>query len=116
MSKQRLRIDEQGEVTLVSFLDKRIRDDRTVEPIAEQLFNLVEGGNRKLLLDFSGVEYLSSAALGKLINLHKKLSEAQGTLSMCNMVPQVYDVFAIAKLDKDFNICADEAAAKAALV
>jgi anti-sigma B factor antagonist len=115
MSKPRLRVEEQGEVTLISFLDRRIFDDRTVQAIAEQLSNVVEEGNSKLLLNFSGVEYLSSAALGKLINLHKKLSGAQGTLSMCNMIPQVFDVFAITKLDKDFNICADEAAAKAAL-
>jgi anti-sigma B factor antagonist len=115
MSRPRLSVEEQGGVTLISFLDKRIFEDRTVQAIAEQLSTLVEEGNSKLLLNFNGVEYLSSAALGKLINLHKKLSNSEGTLSMCNMVPQVFDVFAITKLDKDFNICTDEAAARAAL-
>ncbi len=115
MSKPRLKVEEQGEVTLISFLDRRISDERTIQAIAEQLGALVEEGNSKLLLNFAGVEYLSSAALGKLINLHKKLGGSEGTLSMCNMVPQVFDVFAITKLDKDFNICADEAAAKAVL-
>src|SRR5260221_14407237 len=88
MSKPRLTVEEQGEVTLISFLDKRIFDDRTIEAIAEQLGSLVEEGHSKLLLNFSGVEYLSSTALGKLISLHKKLSGAEGTLAMCHMIPQ----------------------------
>lgn len=114
MSKQRLKVEIVIDVAVVTFLDKRILDEPTIQAIAEQLFSLVEqDARRKLLLDFTGVEYMSSAALGKLINLHKKLQTLKGQLAMCNVVPQIYEVFAITKLDKIFKIFPDQDAALA---
>ncbi len=109
MSKQWLKIEQIGDVSEVQFLVKRILDESTIQAIAEQLFSLVDqDGQRKLLLNFTGVEYMSSAALGKLINLHKKLTGLKGTLAMCNLIPQIFEVFAITKLDKIFKIFPDE--------
>ena len=113
MSKiQRLKVEQVDGVTVVNFLDKRILDEPTIQAIADQLFSLVDdSGKRELLLNFSNVEYLSSAALGKLINLHKKLTGVQGKLAMCNVIPQIYEVFSITKLDKIFKIFPDQDAA-----
>ena len=109
MAKERLRVEQVGDVTVVHFLDKRILDEPTIQAIAEQLFSLVDDqGQRKLLLNFTNVEYMSSAALGKLINLHKKLTGVKGKMAMCNVIPQIYEVFAITKLDKIFKIFPDE--------
>ncbi len=115
MSKiQRLKVEQVAGVTVVHFLDKRILDEPTIQAIAEQLFSLVDdSGKRELLLNFSNVEYLSSAALGKLINLHKKLTGLQGRLAMCHVIPQIYEVFTITKLDRIFKIFPDEDAAMA---
>jgi anti-sigma B factor antagonist len=108
MSKQRLNIEIIADIAVVRFLDKRILDEPTIQAIAEQLFSLVENdGRRKLLLNFDGVEYMSSAALGKLINLHKKLQALKGQLGMCNVIAQIFEVFAITKLDKIFKIYPD---------
>ncbi|MBM3993544.1 MAG: STAS domain-containing protein [Planctomycetes bacterium] len=116
MQKQRLKVEQAGDVTVVNFLDKRILDEPTIQAIAEQLFSLVDqDGQRKLLLNFTNVEYMSSAALGKLINLHKKLTALQGKLAMCNVIPQIFEVFAITKLDKIFKIFPDVAGAMASL-
>jgi|SRR5688572_3585928 anti-sigma B factor antagonist len=111
---KRLKIEQSADVTVVHFLDKRILDEPTIQAIAEQLFSLVEtDGKRKLLLNFNNVEYMSSAALGKLINLHKKLHALNGRLAMCHVIPQIYEVFAITKLDKIFKIFPTEEAALA---
>jgi anti-sigma B factor antagonist len=59
-------------------------------------------------LNFGNVEYLSSAALGKLITLNKKLQGAQGKLILCNIHPQIYEVFEITRLNKLLNIRKDE--------
>ena len=61
-----------------------------------------------LLLNFGNVEYMSSAALGKLITLNKKVQAAGGKLILCNIDPQIREVFEITKLDKLFVICGDE--------
>jgi anti-sigma B factor antagonist len=110
--RRRLEVEDIGDVTVVNFVDKRILDEQNIQIIGEQLFSLVdEVGRRKLLLNFGNVEFLSSAALGKLIALHKKLQAVGGRLILCNIDPEIYEVFEITRLDKFFNIRKEEQAA-----
>ena len=83
MSKQRLTVEQVGDITQVKFLDKRILDEPTIQAIAEQLFSLVEQeGKRKLLLNFDSVEYMSSAALGKLISVPFKFEMSGSRIAL----------------------------------
>lgn len=110
--RRHLEVEDVGEVTVVNFTDRNILDEQNIQAIGEQLFSLVdEMGRRKLLLNFANVEYLSSAALAKLITLNKKLQQSGGRLILCNIDPQIYEVFEITKLNKLFNIQAEEQAA-----
>lgn len=110
--RRRLEVEDIGDVTVVNFTDRKILDEQNIQVIGEQLFSLVdEAGRKKVLLNFGNVEYLSSAALGKLITLNKKLQAAGGKLILCNIDPQIYEVFEITKLNKLFNIKAEEQAA-----
>jgi len=110
--RRRLEVEPIGDVLVVNFVDRKILDEQNIQVIGEQLFGLVDQeGARKLLLNFGNVEYLSSAALGKLITLNKKLQQAGGRLILCNIDPQIYEVFEITKLDKFFNIQKEEQAA-----
>ncbi|HXG11954.1 MAG TPA: STAS domain-containing protein [Gemmataceae bacterium] len=107
--RRRLEVEDIGDVTVVNFVDRKILDEQNIQIIGEQLFSLVdEVGRRKLLLNFGNVEYLSSAALGKLITLQKKLTAVGGQLILCNIDPQIYEVFEITKLDKFFRIHKEE--------
>ena len=110
--RRRLEVEDIGDVTVINFVDRKILDEQNIQVIGEQLFGLVDqDGRRKLLLNFGNVEYLSSAALGKLITLNKKLQGVGGRLILCNIDPQIYEVFEITKLDKFFNIQKEEQAA-----
>jgi anti-sigma B factor antagonist len=51
---------------------------------------------------------LSSAALGKLITLDRKVKAAKGRLKMSNIRPEIFEVFQITKLNKVFDIRTDE--------
>jgi len=110
--RRRLEVEHIGDVTVVNFVDRKILDEQNIQIIGEQLFSLVdEEGWRKILLNFSNVEYLSSAALGKFITLNKKLGQAGGKLILCNISPEILEVFEITKLDKFFKIRKEEQAA-----
>lgn len=107
--RRRLEVEDIGDVTVVNFTDKKILDEQNIQVIGEQLFSLVDDlGRRKILLNFSNVEYLSSAALGKFITLNKKVNASGGRLILCNIDPQIYEVFEITKLNKLFNIQKEE--------
>ena len=83
--------------------------------LGQELFQLVEVENyRKMVLNFSAVDFLSSAALGKLITLDKKMKAKSGTLKLCNIRAEIYEVFAITRLNRLFDIKDEEADALAA--
>ena len=112
---RRLDIEEVGDVTVAKFIDKKILDETNIQIIGNQLFGLVDEDDRdKIVLDFSNVEYLSSAALGKLITLDKKVKAAKGKLRLCSIRPDIYEVFAITKLNQLFAIDDDQEASLAA--
>lgn len=112
---RRLETIEVGEVTVVRFVDRKILDESNIQQLGNELFRLVEEEKKtKLLLNFSNVEFLSSGALGKLITLDKKVKANNGVLKLSNIRPEIYEVFAITKLNKLFDIKDDEAAALAA--
>ena len=106
---RRLDIEDVGDVTVAKFIDKKILDETNIQIIGNQLFGLVdEDGRKKIVLDFENVEYLSSAALGKLITMDKKVKGAKGKLRLCNVRPEIYEVFAITKLNKLFDMHEDQ--------
>ena len=107
--QQRLDVSEVGDVTVVHFRDQRIIEDLGIQEMGQELFHLVEGENRKkLLLNFYSVSFMSSAALGKLITLDKKVKAKGGVLKLCSIRPEIYEVFAITRLDRLFDIRKDE--------
>jgi anti-sigma B factor antagonist len=112
---RRLDVSEVGDVTVVRFRDHKIVEDINIQELGQEMFRLVEAeGRDRLLLDFSSVEFLSSAALGKLITLDKKMKAHGGMLKLVNIQPEIYEVFAITKLNRLFDIRKDEADALAA--
>ncbi len=103
--QRRLDIEEINDVTVAKFVDRKILDEANIQIIGNQLFGMVDSDERKkIVLDFSNVEYLSSAALGKLITLDKKVKSVKGKLRLCNIRPDIYEVFAITRLNKLFDI------------
>lgn len=102
---RRIDISEVGDVTVARFIDKKILDETNIADIGNQLFGLIdEDGRKKIVLDFTVVEYLSSAALGKLITMNKKVKAVSGTLKLSNIRPEILEVFTITRLDKMFDI------------
>ncbi len=107
--RRRLEVEDMGDIAVVNFVDKKILDEQNIQMIGDDLFRLVdELGRRKILLNFRNVEFLSSAALGKLITLNRKVQAVKGKLILCGITKEIREVFEITKLDKLFVIQQDE--------
>jgi anti-sigma B factor antagonist len=105
MNTKRLDLEEISGVTIARFVDRKILDETNIQIIGYELFALVDtDGRRKIIVDFSNVEYFSSAALGKLITLDKKAKAAKSKLRLCSIRPDIYEVFVITRLNKLFEI------------
>ena len=104
-STRRVEVDEVGDVSVARFVDKKILDETNIQIIGNQLVALVdEDARKKIVVDFSNVEYLSSAALSKLLILEKKAKAAGSTLRFCGLRPDIYQIFTLTKLNKLFDI------------
>jgi anti-sigma B factor antagonist len=117
MSKtRRIEVNESASISVVRFKDQKIIDPEAIQELGEELFDLVEKDNRqKIVLNFGNIEFLSSAALGKLITFEKKAKRASAKVILTNIAPEIFQVFAITNLDKLFQIKDTEADALAVL-
>ena len=112
---QRLEVTEVGDVTVVRFRSRRITEDIDIQEFGSEMFNLVENDKpEKLLLNLSTVEFLGGLALGRLVTLDRKVKTQGGALKLSNIRPNIYEVFAIVKLNRLFDLKEDEADALAA--
>ena len=101
----RLRIQSIEGVTQVEFIDRNILDEANIQAIADEISALIDGSSTpNLLLSFSNVDHLSSAALGALITINNKVKAKGGALRLANIDPQIYEVFMITRLNKLFDI------------
>ena len=98
--RQRIMVEDIGDIAVVQFADKKILDEQNIQMIGDDLFRLVdELGRRKLLLNFSNVEFMSSAALGKLIRLHQRMSQVGGKLVLSRE-----DAYTLCSLAADLRV------------
>lgn len=101
-----------GDLATVKFNDRKIVDSANIEEMGEELTSLVDRDKMKhVLLNFDAVEFLSSAALNKLILVDKKVKQAGGNLRLCNLRAEIMEVFTITRLNRVFDIRKTEAEA-----
>ncbi|MBL0926355.1 MAG: STAS domain-containing protein [Phycisphaerales bacterium] len=104
-SESRLRVRKADGVTQIEFVDRNILDEANIQQIGDEIGALIEADSSpKLLISFSNVDHLSSAALGALITIHNRLKGKKGQLRLADIDPQIFEVFVITKLNKLFEI------------
>lgn len=104
-AKVHLSITQENEVSIVTFSDRKILEELSIAEIGDEFSKLVDGHEGvKVLVSFENVEHLSSAALGMLITLNKKIEGLKGTLKLSDINAQIYEVFKITRLNKLFDI------------
>lgn len=103
--RSHLTVTNRDGVSVVEFADRKILDELCIEEIGNELEKLITAGSApRLLLSFKNVEHLSSAALGMLIKLNKRVSEEKGRLLLSDISAQIFEVFKITRLNKLFDI------------
>jgi anti-sigma B factor antagonist len=107
--KPRIGVEYAEKATIITFTDEKILEEKDVQALQESIMSVVESTTSgiKLILDFSNVQFLSSAVLGLLIRISKKVYENDGQLKLCCINPKIYKIFKITRLTKIFDIYDD---------
>jgi anti-sigma B factor antagonist len=106
-------VQQEGGVSVVRFTVTKILDEQMIQDLGADLLKLVDSGCHKLIVSFAGLEFMSSAFLGKLITLQKKVQNLGGKQVLCEIRPEIHETFEITKLDQFFTIVENDEAALA---
>lgn len=97
------KIDDVRIVTLGGRMDAYSSND-----VEKQLTSLIEENQVKIILNLTGLEYISSSGLRVLLAALKKSRKASGDVRLAEMRPYVKEVFDIAGFTQLFKIFEQE--------
>jgi anti-anti-sigma factor len=91
---------------VVEIITSSLQDQIELAALGADLYRLVdEQDNRRLVVDFGQVKFISSQAIGILAQLHKKTAALKGgLLILCNLSPTMLGLLKIVRLDKLITI------------
>jgi anti-sigma B factor antagonist len=81
----------QGDIVVLT-VEGRL-DSSNSDQFEKQLLTMVEQGNARFVLDFGGLDYISSAGLRVLLKAAKELKKQDGRLCLCALRDYVREVF-----------------------
>ena len=103
---EELWLQRRDDVLIAQLRCKRILDDVLIIQMGEELMRVVEQPGTKLILDFQAVEFLSSAMMGKIVQLSKRCKANRCQLRVCNITPGTMGMFEKrGLLNQVFTIC-----------
>lgn len=101
-----VKMEKKGQVLI---LKMKGRLDAISSPGAEKkVFECINNGEINLILDFEGVDYLSSAGMRMLLSTTKKLKGLSGKLILCNINQNVMDVLKMSGFDHVLELYDDQ--------
>lgn len=104
-----MKVEYGTDVTLVTLDTEIILDEQQIRRLEGELLSVVKRNeDKRLLLNFENVRFMSSAFLGLLVKVHKRVIEAGGRLQLCNLDPKIHKVFEITRLTKVLEILRPE--------
>jgi anti-anti-sigma factor len=106
-------VKDEGGCSVVAVKDRL--DTMTVWDFEQKVNGLVQEGRQKMVLDLSGLEYISSAGLRSLLALSKKLKAKEGALAICGLQGLPKEIFAVSGFDTVFHLYGTVAEAAASL-
>ncbi len=77
-------------------------DMETASELEQNCGKFIDQGERSLVLDFTGVRFISSWGLRSILTIGKKLAKTGGQLVTCGQNPTVKEVFQISGFDSAF--------------
>ena len=107
-----LQTDTEDGVVVKTFLPVSVCDEQDVLSALQALAREVSIERySRLVLDLSGVDYLSSAALGAIVGLYKRVTQSGGQLRLCGVNDQITELFQVMRLDTVLSLSGDRVGA-----
>jgi anti-sigma B factor antagonist len=88
-------------------------DSATAKAFETKVVAVVGSGAKRIIIDFSDLDYISSAGL-RVVLVGAKMTRAPRKFALCGMKPQIREIFDVSGFSKILAIHPDRAAALSA--
>jgi anti-anti-sigma factor len=79
-------------------------DSATGPAFEKDVLQQIDQGQRRMLIDFAELIYISSAGLRVVLLAAKRMKSAGGKLALCSLNPQIAEVFEISGFSRILDI------------
>jgi len=70
-------------------------DSNNAAAVETEILEHLAAGSKRIVMDFAGLDYISSAGLRVVLVVAKRLKQAGGTLVLCRLPAHIREVFEI---------------------
>jgi anti-sigma B factor antagonist len=99
-----------GDVTIVDFSGKITLGEGSAM-LRNTVRELINSGNKKILLSLYDVDYINSSGIGELVSAYTTVKNASGELKLLHLTKRVHDILQITRLFTVFDVQSEEGAA-----
>ncbi len=98
---------ESGSTTVID-ISGRITLGEGSATLREMIRDLLNKGQRKIILNLGDVSYIDSSGIGELVSGYTTVKNLGGELKLLNLTRKVHDLLQITKLYTVFDVYSDE--------
>lgn len=87
-------VEEKGDVVVMRVTGRL--DAASSPQLEKQINSIIDAGHFKLVLNLTGVDYLSSAGMRLMLSVSKRLKNLEGKVVVCHLNDEVLEVIKMA--------------------
>ena len=95
-------VEKIGDATVVQIPGSRL-DASVADSFKESVRELISGGERQIVIDFTSIEFMDSSGLGALVGVMKVMGNG-GSIEIANPNEAVMKVLRLTRMNKVFKI------------
>jgi anti-sigma B factor antagonist len=99
-----------GEISIVDFSGKITLGEGSAV-VRKMVRQLLDNGNRKILLNLADFDYIDSSGIGELVSAYTAVRNVDGEMKLLQLTRRVHDILQITRLFTVFDVQSDEDAA-----
>ena len=101
-----LNLEKINNYSVLTIQDERI-DAHNSGELKEYLLQMIEGGEKQIIVQLEHVRFIDSSGLGALLSGNKHIVAKSGKLALANVQKQVLSMFELTRLNRVFDMYAD---------
>ena len=104
MQDHMLKTETLGDITVVRFENVSRFNALNAESVKDKLKGFYDQPNTKLVMDLAGIDFIDSTGFGVFLSILKTANNHHGYFKICNIHPDVMELFKLLKLHNVFEI------------